>query len=296
MKTGRRYEDFGTAAKRQMEGVEVVLWSKVWTGTSVSQSVKLQCRWRPVRPWQLWLWEPVFWQELWNWHLEEKAVWKTWTSALTKSQSTHKPQTVKMIKDNRMTTRFCSSGRSWARAKLGGIRFLQLGFSVARPERMFSQCFQHRWLEAKCVVCLPPVKTNGWTTFDEKAGPMWPQKGVLGVEDKTTREKLLVQFWMSCVRDEFDLANSIQTKAAFSSAMAVMDRVGGWRFQNEEGSRLGSKIRGVFMVILQGGCLQWPDAHGNIQRQTKRTQSWKTPVGFVHAVKTTTSRSLNSPW
>ena len=49
-------------------------------------------------------------------------------------------------------------------------------------------------------------------------------------EEKTTREKILVQFWTSYVREEFDLANSSQRKAAFSCATAIMDRVCGWRF------------------------------------------------------------------
>ena len=38
-----------------------------------------------------------------------------------------------------------------------------------------------------------------------------------------------------------NLANAIQTKAAFSYAM-IVDRVGGWRFGNEEGSQIGPKF------------------------------------------------------
>ena len=51
-----------------------VLWSKLWTGTSAAQALKLQCRWRPVRLWQLRLREPVFWQKFWIWYFVKNSV------------------------------------------------------------------------------------------------------------------------------------------------------------------------------------------------------------------------------
>ena len=39
---------------------------------------------------------------------------------------------------------------------------------------------------------------------------------------------ILRQFWQSFVDDGFDLENAIQTKAVFSCAIVVMDKIGGW--------------------------------------------------------------------
>ena len=70
------------------------------------------------------------------------------------------------------------------------------------------------------VYRLSPISTDEWAVrkllFRWKTSAMWPQQAVLAAEEKTTREKILVQLWTSNVRDEFDLAKSIQTNAAFS--------------------------------------------------------------------------------
>ena len=42
-------------------------------------------------------------------------------------------------------------------------------------------------------------------------------------------ERILRQFWTSCVGDLFGAANLILTQAAFPDAMAVVDQVHGWR-------------------------------------------------------------------
>ena len=39
---------------------------------------------------------------------------------------------------------------------------------------------------------------------------------------------MLKQFWLSFVDDRFDLDNAIQTKAEFSYAIGLMDRIEGW--------------------------------------------------------------------
>ena len=67
---------------------------------------------------------------------------------------------------------------------------------------------------------------------------------------------VLVQFWTYHVRNEIDLANSIQT-TAFSFAIAVMDRVGGWFVGNEEKPDW-IDIRGVHVGLHKGCCLQRP--------------------------------------
>ena len=42
--------------------------------------------------------------------------------------------------------------------------------------------------------------------------------------------------------DNFDLANAIQTKAEFSYAIAVMDKIGGWEEENSVGSRFAANM------------------------------------------------------
>ena len=64
---------------------------------------------------------------------------------------------------------------------------------------------------------------------------------------KFTREHVVKQFWVSFVEDEFDLDNAIPTKAEFSCATAVMDRIGGWEEEEGEqenwvGARLAASI------------------------------------------------------
>ena len=69
-----------------------------------------------------------------------------------------------------------------------------------------------------------------------------PHVVVLDVGLTSTREKILTNVWTSYVKDEFDLTQSFQTKAEFSCASAVMDRIGG----QIEGGRLedGSQLEG----------------------------------------------------
>ena len=47
--------------------------------------------------------------------------------------------------------------------------------------------------------------------FDEQTGPVWR---LLEVVEKATREKIIVQVWAHFVKEETDLAKSIQTEAA----------------------------------------------------------------------------------
>ena len=73
--------------------------------------------------------------------------------------------------------------------------------------------------------------------FDEKTGRTWPN-AQLSARARFTREDVLKQFWQSFVDDRSDLDNAIQTKAEFSWAIAVMDKIGGW----EEGDRVESRF------------------------------------------------------
>ena len=52
----------------------------------------------------------------------------------------------------------------------------------------------------------------------------------------------LRQFWQSSVEDKFDVENPIQTKAEFSFAIAVMDKIGGSEEVNWVGSRFAASM------------------------------------------------------
>ena len=63
------------------------------------------------------------------------------------------------------------------------------------------------------------------------------------VHKRISRETILAVF----VEDKFDPHNAIQTKAEFSCAIAVMDRIGGWEEEkgkqaNWVGSRFAASI------------------------------------------------------
>ena len=59
-------------------------------------------------------------------------------------------------------------------------------------------------------------------------------------EANYTREHVLRQFWQSFVDDRLNLEKAIQTKADFSYAIAVMDKIGGWGEENWIGSRFAA--------------------------------------------------------
>ena len=46
-------------------------------------------------------------------------------------------------------------------------------------------------------------------------------------DSQYTKEYIVRQFWQSFVDDKFQMENAIQTKAEFSHAIAVMDKIGG---------------------------------------------------------------------
>ena len=68
--------------------------------------------------------------------------------------------------------------------------------------------------------------------FDE-SGTVRPNADA-SARAKFTRDYVVKQFWLSFVEDEFDLDNAIQTKAEFSYAIAVIDRIGGWEEEERE--------------------------------------------------------------
>ena len=73
---------------------------------------------------------------------------------------------------------------------------------------------------------IPPISTAEWEEhpFYEKTGTRWPD-AELCERAKYTNKYVLKQFWKSFVDCRFDLENTIQTKAKFSCAIAVLDKI-----------------------------------------------------------------------
>ena len=90
---------------------------------------------------------------------------------------------------------------------------------------------------------IPPLTSAAWEDkkilFDEKTGSIWPN-AELSERGKYTREHVLRQCWQSFVDDRLNLEKAIQTKAEFSFAIAVMDKIGGWREEIWIGSRFAA--------------------------------------------------------
>ena len=84
-------------------------------------------------------------------------------------------------------------------------------------------------------------------------------------------KRILAQFWASFVKDELDLANSIQTKAAVSYAAAVMDKIGVWIVGDEEGSQIGASFPARLWVYTKAVICngqQHVEASGNCRTTT----------------------------
>ena len=70
---------------------------------------------------------------------------------------------------------------------------------------------------------------------------------------KRTKECVSRQLWQSFVDDGFDLEHDIQTKAEFSSAIAVMDNIGGWNEEDLVGSRCAASMRIDTTAVICNG-------------------------------------------
>ena len=88
--------------------------------------------------------------------------------------------------------------------------------------------------------------------FDEKTVRFWTS-AELSERAKFTRAFVLTQFGQSCVNDKFDLDNAIQTKAEFSCAMTVMDKIGGWEEEHCVGSRFAARMWTYTKAVICNG-------------------------------------------
>ena len=99
---------------------------------------------------------------------------------------------------------------------------------------------------------IPPISTAEWeekrALFDEKTGSVWPNAD-LSARAKFTREYIVKLFWLCVVEDKFDPDNATQTKAEFSHALAVMDRIRGWEEeQGEQDTWVGPRFAASMWV------------------------------------------------
>ena len=108
---------------------------------------------------------------------------------------------------------------------------------------------------------LPPLSTEECMDkkkFFDTSTEMVQQDGVELNEEKSTMEKISKHVWASHVKDEFDLANLVQTKSKKKPcAIAVMDKTSRW-IEKEELKAVAEKTA----VILEEN---WRRAHGSIQ-------------------------------
>ena len=102
---------------------------------------------------------------------------------------------------------------------------------------------------------IPPMTTVAWEEkkilFDEKTMRMWPNAEC--ERAKYTREYVLRQFKQSFVDDRFDLENPIQTKAEFSYAIAVMDKIGRREEEDWVGSRFAASMWTYTKAVVCNG-------------------------------------------
>ena len=92
---------------------------------------------------------------------------------------------------------------------------------------------------------IPPLTSEAWKTkkihFDGRTGRTCPN-ALPSARARFTREYVLKQFWQSFVDERFDLGNAIQTRAEFSDAFAVMDKIEGWEEDLWEGSKFAASM------------------------------------------------------
>ena len=103
---------------------------------------------------------------------------------------------------------------------------------------------------------IPPLTTEAWeerkVLCEERTGRVSPH-AELSERAKCTRQYVLRQFWQSFVDDRLDLENAIQTNAEFSSAVATMDKIGGWEEEHWVGSRFAASMWIYTKVVICNG-------------------------------------------
>ena len=80
------------------------------------------------------------------------------------------------------------------------------------------------------------MQMHGWKRTllsNQKTEVAQPFRAEPNVEDKSARARIPQQLWVSCIKDETDVMNPIQTKVELSYAVAVMDNIVGWHEEGE---------------------------------------------------------------
>ena len=95
----------------------------------------------------------------------------------------------------------------------------------------------------------------------------------------------------SYLRDEFDVANLIQTKSEFSNAMTVMDTIGGWQEEGrgegderyDRSQRSEEDFRRVFGSIQKTTICNGQRHMGNLQGQEDGLNYGSNLLGLRHS-------------
>ena len=145
------------------------------------------------------------------------------------------------------------------------------------------------------------------------------------VEEKSTTEKILQQLWVSYIKDEIDVTNTIQAKAALTYAMAAMDTIGGWHEEvdtiegdeRHERSPMGGSlapciwIKDSIMEAVNWVCASVQDDHDRVcgyslvmhEKKILGELSSSAPTSLNNALVNVmvvswkdTSKSLTWPW
>ena len=106
-----------------------------------------------------------------------------------------------------------------------------------------------------------------------------PARARIQARARATREYVLKQVWASHVKEEFDLINAIQTKAAFSYATAVMDRIGGWEEGDEQDNWVGARFAASIWIFTT-----YVVCNGHRNMQAFRVNKMKSIVEAVKLV------------
>ena len=88
--------------------------------------------------------------------------------------------------------------------------------------------------------------------FDEKTGSDWSQLASMNDRAKIQRVPFMRFFKVACVKDELDADGlTFHTKAEFSNAVSVMDKIGGWDEGDEQEDQIGARFGASLWIFTK---------------------------------------------
>ena len=83
----------------------------------------------------------------------------------------------------------------------------------------------------------------------------------------------------SFAKDDFDLIHAIETKAKFSHAIVVMDRIGGWKEGGCTRHMGGCQISGKHVDLYQSRCVSRPQKYAGLHGQQNELDDRNSQLG-----------------